>query len=228
MPWQKVSGAMDNAVSKIGEVLSKKDDDDTGNDKFQAITGLDYKREPPKIRDDDPDLDKLDLAFDTMVACYSVGRKKLREVDKLHMYGASFAEGTTRRKVYDNALRRATNRDRIPGDAKELLVEIRKELRTYIWETPMQKMVRLDKEFESLEQGGLSHADFRALWVSKLQDMEESMMDMPTPQTLYRKYLTKLNPDLRVRVLSKEWKIDGEDMPARMPATHEEDRKSVV
>ena len=67
--------------------------------------------------------------------------------------------------MYENVLRRAI-------------------LRTYIWETPMQKMVRLDQEFEMLQQGALSHADFRALWEDKLQDMIESDMDMPTEQTL--------------------------------------------
>ena len=64
-------------------------------------------------------------------------------------------------------------------------------------------MVRLDKEFESLEQGGMSHADFRALFESKLRDMEESDMDRMTPDTLYRKYLTKLNAELRTRIMSR-------------------------
>ena len=52
-------------------------------------------------------------------------------------------------------------------------------------------------------------------------------MDMPTEQTLYRKYLTKINPELRVRVLSKEWKIDGDVKPARMPTTHKEIARAV-
>ena len=91
----------------------------------------------------------------------------------------------------------------------------------------MQKMTRLDREFEALEQGGLSHADFRALFESKLQDMEDSAMDMPTEQTLYRKYLVKLNPELKVRVLQKEWKIDGEGRPPRMPNTHQEIARAI-
>ena len=53
-------------------------------------SGLEFKRTPPNIRDDDPDLDRHDRAFDNMVACYSFGKNKLREVDKLHMYAASF------------------------------------------------------------------------------------------------------------------------------------------
>ena len=91
----------------------------------------------------------------------------------------------------------------------------------------MQKMVRLDKEFEALEQGGMSHADFRALFESKLQDMQESSMDMPTTATLYRRYLIKLNPELRTKVLSKEWKIDGEENPPRMPCTYRDVARAV-
>ena len=75
----------------------------------------------------------------------------------------------------------------------------------------MQKMMRRGREFEALAQGGVSHADFRALWEAKLQDMVESGMDMPNPQILFRKYLQKLNPELRVKVMSKDWKIDGPD-----------------
>jgi hypothetical protein len=183
---------------------------------------LDFKREKPMIADADPDLDSHDLKFDSMIACYSVGTKKPRDIDKLYMYASGFKDGTTRRKVYDNAFRRAMRSNRIPGEAAAVLVEIRKDLRTYIWETPMQKCVRLDKEYHGIEQGGLSHSDFRALFESKLQDMEESLMDMPTVTTLYRNYLVKLNPELRQRVLSKDFKIDGPESPPRPPTTYKE------
>ena len=67
----------------------------------------------------------------------------------------------------------------------------------------MQKTIRLDREFAMLEQGGMSHADFRALFESKLQDMEESDMDMPTEKTLFREYLTKLTPENRTRIFAE-------------------------
>ena len=37
-------------------------------------------------------------------------------------------------------------------EAAEVLAECRKELRTYIWETELQKAIRVEKEFEMLEQ----------------------------------------------------------------------------
>ena len=86
----------------------------------------------------------------------------------------------------------------------------------------MQKKTRLDIEFEGLTQGGLSHADFRALWESKLEDWVEAKMDMPTADTLYRKYLCKLNAELRRLVLSKDWRVDGEDNPPRKCKTWED------
>jgi len=52
-------------------------------------------------------------------------------------------------------------------------------------------------------------------------------MDMPTADTLYRKYLAKIAPDLRGRVLSKEWKLDGDDMPVRAVRTFTDVAKAV-
>ena len=63
------------------------------------------------------------------------------------------------------------------------------EIRTFISETVLQKQPRLDQEFRDLAQGGLSLADFRALWDARLQDMEDSGMDMPSEQTLFRYFL---------------------------------------
>ena len=134
--------AMDSVVDRFTEFHDRTGSEDYTSDKFQAISGLEFKRSPPTIRDDDPDLDRHDREFDNLVACYSFGSRRPREVDKLHMYATSSKEGSTRRMVYENALRRAIREGRIPAEAKEVLAEIRKELRTYIWETPMQKMTR--------------------------------------------------------------------------------------
>ena len=45
-------------------------------------------------------------------------------------------------------------------------------------------------------------------------------MDMPTASTLFRKYLAKIHPDMRLRVLGKEWRIDGADRPPRQVANY--------
>eukprot|EP00973_Karenia_brevis_P042369 5864788-Karenia_brevis.AAC.1 len=51
---------------------AKEEDDDPdkggGSDNFQAIAGLDFKRNLPNIEDTDPDLDRYDLAFDSAIA----------------------------------------------------------------------------------------------------------------------------------------------------------------
>eukprot|EP00973_Karenia_brevis_P031716 4377480-Karenia_brevis.AAC.1 len=74
----------------------------------------------------------------------------------------------------------------------------------------------------------MSHADFRALFDAKLQDMEDCPnYDMPTKAMLYRSYLTKLNPELRAGVQAKDWRIDGQDKPARAPKTYPELARAV-
>eukprot|EP00973_Karenia_brevis_P034489 4756632-Karenia_brevis.AAC.1 len=208
----------------------EEDDHDKGggSDKFQAISGLDFKRNLPKIEDTDPDLDRYDLAFDSAIACHSFGSKKIRDIDKLHVYGQGFKEGSTRRRVFENYIRRANREERLPAQAVAVLVEVRAELRTYIWETGMQKAIRLDREFNTLAQGRMSHADFRALFDARLQDMEDCPdYDMPTGAELFRKYLTKLNPDLRAGVQAKDWRVDGEDKPPRAPKTYLELARAV-
>ena len=225
-----IKDVMDGMMEKMSELHGSRDSDGltrSPQDRFQAISHLDFKASVPTIRDDDPDLDGHDRKFDTMIESYAYGGRKPRDVDRLYTYASGFKEGSTRKQVYDNAIRRAVRKCRIPQEAGEILEEIREELRTFIWETRMQKMTRLDKEFERLAQGGLSHSDFRALWLDKLEDMEEcDYMDKMTEQQLHRKYLAKINPVLRAAVLSKDWKIDGEDKPARPPKTHQEIAKA--
>ena len=199
--------------------------DDDGlyrSDRLQAIMGLDVKMNLPKIKDDDADLDRHDNAFDDAIICYQFGGRKIRDIDVLLLYGESFPEGTTRSQVFKNYLRKAKRAKRIPQEAAKVKAEVREELRTYIWETALQRMTRLDREFDTLVQGNMSHADFRALFESKLQDMEESEMDMPTETTLFRRYLQKINPEMRIRILQKEWKVDGPNKPARNPTTYQE------
>ena len=107
------------------------------------------------------------------------------------MYGNTFKLGSTRRKVFQNGVRRAVKAGRIPKESLAVMEEIRKELHTYIWETSLQKIFRVEKEFERLEQGTMSHADFRALFESKLEDLKEAGIDVNRwdEQTLYRHYL---------------------------------------
>ena len=45
---------------------------------------------------------------------------------------------------------------------------------------------------------------------------------MPTENTLFRRYLSKITPEFRALVLSRGFSLDGEDLPARKPKTWEE------
>ena len=90
------------------------------------------------------------------------------------------------------------------------------------------KQSRMDREFDSLAMGAMTHADFRALFEAKLQDMEECEgLDKPTEQTLYRAYLNKIPGELRTVTLSKDWKLDGKDKPARRAVTWRDVAKAV-
>ena len=90
-------GALESVVEKFAELHAKDSEGPNApTDKFQAISGLEFKRAPPAIRDDDPDLDRHDQAFDNMVACYSFGSKKPRDIDRLQMYASGCKEKCSR------------------------------------------------------------------------------------------------------------------------------------
>ena len=52
-----------------------------------------------------------------------------------------------------------------------------------------------------------------------MDEMEEAGVDMPTVNTLFRRYLSKITPEFRSLVLSKGFPLDGEGQPARKPKT---------
>ena len=70
--------------------------------------------------------------------------------------------------------------------------------------TDFTKTDRVDKEFRALEQGRLSHAEFKAHWEEKLEDCADvGIKDVDDPKTLWRLYLSKLNNEMRLTVMSK-------------------------
>ena len=77
-------------------------------------------------------------------------------------------------------------------------------------ETPLQKQIRVEKEFQDLGMGASSHSLFHALWERKLLEMEIAGVEIPPPKTLFRRYLEKLPPELHRAVLSKTFSLNNE------------------
>ena len=102
-----------------------------------------------------------------------------------------------------------------------MLTEMKAKLRSMIFETTFQREDRLEKEFEALQMGRTSHAEFRSLWEEKLNECLEAGVYRADEATyearLKRKYLSKISAELRSTVLGKVWMLDGEDKPSRKP-----------
>ena len=60
--------------------------------KVQSISYFDYKRLCPTIRDDDSNLDKCDRDFDIAIQGWEFGGRKMKEINKLHIYANGFPE----------------------------------------------------------------------------------------------------------------------------------------
>ena len=79
---------MDSAIEKFAELQVKDSEDSYGLiiDKCQAISGLDFKRVPPNIRDDDLDIDRHGLdgripseAKEVLAEIYAVAALEMRD-----------------------------------------------------------------------------------------------------------------------------------------------------
>ena len=93
-------------MQALDKIIDKLSGPAEASDRYQTISASEFKRSPPKIRDDDPDLDRYDLMFDNMIQCLSVGKQKVNDYNKLLWYASGFLDGSTRRKVHDNAIRK--------------------------------------------------------------------------------------------------------------------------
>ena len=127
-----------------------------------------------------------------------------------------------RLKVYDTAIKRARKAGKLPHEANEVYDEIIAKLRRVIREAKMQKQERVEKEFHDLSMGRLPHSTFHTEWEYLLDEMEEAGVDMPTQDTLFRRYLSKVTPEFRSLVLGRTFSLDGEEKPPRKPKTWEE------
>ena len=131
---------MKEAMEAVIDRANEKSDGYEPYDKTHAISGFQYKIDLPRIHDADPDLDRYNEAFDDAIACQFFGKRPPRDVELLHLYGKGFDVGSTRRKVYDNYMRMAKKAKRVPKESQAVLEEIKKELRTYIWECILLQM----------------------------------------------------------------------------------------
>ena len=232
-----IAGEFRDAIpkSKRGAASGDEGEYSLGSEKFLHIhdhdsgsgkRGKNNHGNKPFIEDADPDLERHIREFEGWIRINEFGRRSIRKIDVLTMFGDTFPPASTRRSVFDNHWRRAVTNDRLPQEAVAVLAELQEDLKSYIWETPMMKKIRMDKEWKELAQGGLTHARFRAAFENKLLDLKEAGLDLPTKENLFLGYLTRLNDELATNCLAKEYRIDGEDQPPRKAATWEELAKS--
>ena len=194
-----------------------------GRDNINALVGFKFEQALPRLKDSDTDFESHWLEFQSIMDCHAHGRRAVRPLEVLIVYRKSLADGSVRQKIYDNIFRRARKARKHPEKAAEVLEEVKKKVKNAIRETDFQKTDRVDKEFQQLEQGKLSHTEFRAEWEEKLDELGEvGIKDVEDPPTLKRKYLSKINKEMRLCILSNVWPLDGEGKPPRKPDTWEE------
>ena len=153
-----------------GGRTSKEEDDDRYIDKVNALSGLEFKQKPPVIKDNDKNLNKHRMEFQSLLDMHAFGRKAVRALDKLHVYRKTLEPGGIRLAIYDHEMRVAMRNGRLPAEAKTVFDEVIAKQRRRIRETDMEKEERVEKAFQNLEMGRQSHAQFRGSFEDRLED----------------------------------------------------------
>ena len=214
---------MDSIANRLTQQQEEdKNGEDTRRERVNALVGLEFKQSLPVLKDSDTDFESHWRQFQSVLDCHSFGRQGVRPLEVLTVYRRCLPAGSTRLQIYEIMLKRAQKKGRLPNEAKDVLDEIKARLRTAIRETDFQREDRLDREFQALTMGQKTHAEFRAQFEGKLDELEDADIHHET-KVLRRYYLSKITDDLRSAVLQKSWPLDGELCPTlRKPMTWEE------
>ena len=94
----------------------------------------------------------------------------------------------------------------------ELIAKLKRTIRV----TKMERQERVEKTFENLMMGRLALSAFRAEWEACLKELEDAGVDSYSPDTLKRRYLGKISPELRSAVMRQVFVLD-ENGPPRKP-----------
>jgi len=149
-------------------------DPDERTDRINAISGLDFKVKLPTISDSDPDLEKHMIEFEAALQCHAHGRSSVRAYDRLTLYKKTLQPNGVRFGIYEREFKRAQRKGRLPAKAQEVFELIVETQKKRIAETILEKQTRIDKKFNNLEMGRMSHAEFRGAFEDCLDDHEEA------------------------------------------------------
>ena len=144
----------------------------------------------------------------------------MRPYDLLTIFRKTLFQNSTRMKIYDNAILQAQKDSRLPMQAQAVYDEILAKMKSVLRESTLTKQTRIETEFNQLEMGRLPHSAFLTEWERLLIAMDDAGISLPDENTLFRRYLQKLVPDLRSTLLAKGWVLDKG--PPRKPKTWQE------
>ena len=124
--------------------------------------------------------------------------------DTLHPHGTG-----VRYLEFQYLYEKADQAHRLPREAVEVLLEI-KALAKVIRETRHEKADRLEREFDAVRQErGENHQAFFARYRKKVTELQRANMSIGTDEErLFRKYMEKMDQDLRKAVMNKEHKFE--------------------
>ena len=78
-------------------------------------------------------------------------------------------------------------------------------MRDRLRESKITRQTRVETEFNQFEMGRLPHSAFLTEWEHMQNVLDDAGIQQPDEDTLFRRYLQKLVPELRATLLSRTW-----------------------
>ena len=140
------------------------------------IIGLKIDQTLPLLKDSDSDFEGHWRQFQSVLECYGKCGAQLSSYETLIMYRRGLPNGSIRIRTFDNELKKARNRNRLPDDVANVSLEFWGKLAELLKESDFQRKGRLDKEMAELHMGKKTHSEFRIAWEELTEHMRQAEM----------------------------------------------------
>ncbi len=138
-----------------------------------SLMSLDLKSTLPVLTDKNLNLDSHLEDLELIIANLEVARNghKIGYMDRLTLLQSTLQKSPVRDGAMTNVIRAARKANRLPKDAEAVCHEVIAELKAVLKESAIQWQLRVDGEFQRLEQGSMSYYQFYVEWKKKLLDL---------------------------------------------------------
>ena len=198
-------------------------DDGVAHEPKNVVNNVKYTIDLPILRDNDFEVTEHFEVCEGQFANANNG-KGVNYREKINFMRNTLEKGGTRRASWDLKMRELRETGLLTENPKAAYESLIQDLRDVIPETDLELRLQKKMEFDGLEQGRTSHADFHVRFRKLLYELKRADCLKMDEDDLFLAYVSKVTPGLRNEI-RKRRTMFAEDRP-RLARTRAE-RKQV-